>query len=220
VFPPDANAAIAALSRVYTSHGKIVTLVIPKKPVAHATTPGQARQLAEQGALLLSGDPSSAQVILAPIGAYQLAAAVQAGARLVDRGVATAVVYVGEPGRFRFPRDAHEARYVLDDARIAELFPGYRPRVFITHTRPEPLLGAMRRIDTGPATTRALGFINRGGTLDVDGLLFANRSTWAHVIEAAADVLAMPVEDLLEATELAAVQGRGDPVRLWRSSGQ
>ena len=29
-------------------------------------------------------------------------------------------------------------------------------------------------IDTGPATTRALGFVNQGGTLDVPGLLFAN----------------------------------------------
>ena len=62
-------------------------------------------------------------------------------------------------------------------------------------------------------------FINRGGTLDVDGLMFANRSTWAHVVEAAAEVLAMPVKDLLDEPELAAVQGRSDPVRLWRSGG-
>ena len=218
VFPPDANAAIAALSRVYASHGRIVTLVIPKKPVANVTTPDQARQLAEKGALVLDGDPLSARLILAAIGAYQLAAAMQASARLGDRGVATAVVYVGEPGRFRFPRDSHEAQYVLDDAAIAALFPAATPRVLITHTRPEPLLGALRRIDTGPATTRALGFINRGDTLDVDGLMFANRSTWAHVIEAAADVLAMPVQDLLDEPELAAVHGRGDPTRLWRGS--
>lgn len=106
-----------------------------------------------------------------------------------------------------------------DDAAVAAFFPATTPRVLIAHTRPEPLLGALRRIDTGPATTRALGFINRGGTLDVDGLMFANRSTWAHVLEAAADVLARPVEDLLDEPELAAVQGRGDPTRLWRPGG-
>ena len=57
----------------------------------------------------------------------------------------------------------------------------------------------------------ALGFINRGGTLDVAGMLFANRSTWAHVLEACAGLLAVPPASLLGADELAALAGTGDP---------
>ena len=34
-----------------------------------------------------------------------------------------------------------------------------------------------------------IGFNNRGGTLDTLGMLFANRCTWAHVLEAAAKAL-------------------------------
>src|SRR3546814_4288252 len=98
--------------------------------------------------------------------------------------------------------------YVHSDTAVQALFPVSRPRVFVTHTRPEPFLGALRRLDTGPATTAALGFVNRGGTLDVPGLLFANRSTWAHVVDAAAHVLGQSRGSLLSDAELAAVDGQ------------
>lgn len=218
VFPPDANTAVAALGHAYRSHGRIIAMVVPKRAVANVTTPAQAGQLVEQGAVVLAGDPSSAAVILAATGAYQLAAAFRAHTRLRERGVASALVCVAEPGRFRFPRDDQEAAHVLPDSVVEGFFPAGTPRVFITHLRPEPFLGALRRIDTGPATTRALGFINRGGTLDIDGLMFANRCTWAHVLLGVASVLALPPSALLDATELAAAQGHGDPTHLWKSA--
>ncbi|MHB8911351.1 MAG: phosphoketolase family protein [Lysobacter sp.] len=214
VFPPDANATVAALTRVYASRGRVVVMVVPKRPVAHAVTPEQAKLLAEHGVAVITGDPPTARLIVAATGAYQLAAAVRAHDRLSERGIASALVYVAEPGRLRCPRDVHEAAYVLDDATLGAIFPPDIPRVFITHTRPEPFLGALRRVDTGPGTTKALGFINRGGTLDVDGLMFANRSTWAHIVAEAADALAIPVTAVLEEDEVAAVEGRGDPTRL------
>ena len=102
----------------------------------------------------------------------------------------------------------------MDDASLFRLFPPHLPRVFLTHTRPEPYLGLLRRIDTGPATTCALGFVNRGGTLDVAGMLFANCSTWAHVVAATAVVLGMDVGELLDIAELQAVAGTGDPADL------
>ncbi len=102
------------------------------------------------------------------------------------------------------------------DEDVQALFPADRPRVFVTHTRPEPFLGALRRLDTGPATTAALGFVNCGGTLDVPGLLFANRSTWAHVVDAAASVLGQSRGKLLSEDELMAVDGRGDPATILR----
>ena len=217
VFPADANSTVAALNHAYSSRGRIVIMVVPKRSVKNVTTPAQAKQLAEQGAIVLAGDPNSAALVLVATGAYQLAAASRAQLRLGERGIGSALVYVAEPGRLRTPRDEHEASYVLDDTALGAIFPTDTPRVFITHTRPEPFLGALRRIDSGPKTTRALGFINRGGTLDVDGLLFANRCTWAHVLVEAASVLCVSIGSLLSKDELAAVQGCGDPLLLWRS---
>ena len=105
---------------------------------------------------------------------------------------------------------------MLPDAVVLRHFPTGTPRVLVTHTRPEPYLGALRRIDTGPATTRALGFVNQGGTLDVPGLLFANGCTWAHTVAAALAVLGRPVDDGLRADEQAALAGRGDPTLITR----
>jgi phosphoketolase len=210
-FAPDANGAVAMLDKAYRSHGRIIAMVVPKRAVPCVLTPGQARQLADDGLIVLDGDSGSSPVILSATGAYQLMAATQAHRRLVARGIASALVYVAEPDRLRTPRDAQESTYVLDEASLLAVFPLGTPRVFLTHTRPEPFLGALRRIDSGPETTRALGFINRGGTLDVEGMLFANRCTWAHALVEVAQVLSLPRESLLDGEELAAVEGRGDP---------
>lgn len=214
VFPPDANAAAAMLDRTYGSHGLVVAMIVPKREVTNVLTWRQARDLAAHGVIVLDGDPGSAHLILAVTGAYQLAAASKARRRLVGRGLDCALVYVAEPARLRTPRDDLEATRVLKDDEIAPIFPPGTPRVFITHTRPEPFLGALRRIDTGPATTEALGFINRGGTLDIDGMLFANRSTWAHIVAAAGRVLSHNISELLHADELAAIEGHGNPATL------
>jgi phosphoketolase len=214
VFPPDANAAVAALEHVYRSHGRIVAVIVPKHDVVNALTWQQAERLAAEGAIVLEGVPRSARLLLAASGAYQLAAATKARRRLAERGIDVALVYVAEPARLRTPRDDLEATRVLGDGAMAALFPPGVPRVFITHTRPEPFLGALRRIDTGPATAEALGFINRGGTLDIDGLLFANRSTWAHIVAAAGRVMSMDSAELLDAGEMDAVRGHGDPALL------
>ena len=94
------------------------------------------------------------------------------------------------------------------------MFPSGLPRVIVTHTRPEPMLGILRRIDSGPAKTRALGYISRGGTFDVPGMLFANRCTWAHVVDAAATVAGWSREVLLDRAQRTAIDGIGDPSDL------
>lgn len=53
-----------------------------------------------------------------------------------------------------------------------------------------------------------------GSTPDGRGPLFANRFTWAHVIEAAAGVPGRDRARLLHAQELAAVDGVGDPATI------
>lgn len=214
VFPPDANAAAAALAQVYGSHGRIVAMVVPKRPVPHVLDAAGARRLSREGAAHLAGDARRARVQLVALGTYQLHAMQRAHARLTERGVDALLTVLAEPARFRTPRDAGEASYVHDDATVAAHFPPGLPRVLLVHTRPEPLLGALRRIDEGPARTVALGYINRGGTLDVDGLMFANRCTWAHALDAAARVLALPREALLTPAELAAVDAAGDPAAI------
>jgi hypothetical protein len=73
------------------------------------------------------------------------------------------------------------------------------------------MLGALRRIDNGPTKTIALGYINRGGTLDRKGMLFANKCSWAHALVAASSILECDPEELLTAEENKAVDGWGDP---------
>lgn len=66
------------------------------------------------------------------------------------------------------------------------LFPAkVTARVFITHTRPGPMLGALNPLCTGPRTV-GLGYSNHGGTLDTSGMLFVNCCPWAHAVDAVA----------------------------------
>ena len=133
------------------------------------------------------------------------------GQRFVD----WVVRYLGEPGRFRIPRDEQEAECVHDDESVHRWFMPTRPRLFLTHMRPEPFLGALRRLDGGRALTHALGYRNRGGTLDVDGLMFANRCTWAHAVAAAATLMGVAPTAWLSSPEYDAVMGQGTPSVLW-----
>lgn len=211
VFPPDWNGAVAALREAYASRGQIWNLVVPKRPVPTRLTADQAQQLAREGALRLRGD-ADARVLLCATGAYQLTEALLASDRLNEREIRNAVVYLGEPGRFRNPRDEHEASFVARAQERQRFFPVQSDvRVFLTHTRPEPFVGTLRPLDTGPGRTRVLGFLGQGGTLDVAGMLFANRSTWAHAVAAVADALEIPWDDVLGQDEQQAIRGTGEP---------
>ena len=214
LFPVDANSVVALLRNLYSHHGQIGAMVVPKRPVPNRLSPEQAEYFAEHGVVTVAGDSARAQLLLISCGAYQLTQALRAHARLVQANIAVAVVAVAEPGKLRTARDRLESTVTMTEAELLAVLPPNVPRVFITHTRPEPFLGTLRRLDTGPATSRALGYCNRGGTLDVDGLLFANRCTWAHVVEAAAQVLGHRLDTLLTADEREALEGNGEPAIL------
>jgi phosphoketolase len=209
LFPVDGNTAVAALRNVYAGRGQVACLVVSKRDTARRFDAASAEALAERGAAHAAGDPAAAEVQFVAIGAYQLEEALKAQRRLAREGRAACVTAVVEPGRLRIPRDELEAAFVLDDAALHALFPPGLPRVLLSHTRPEPMLGLLRRIDGGPARTRALGYISRGGTLDVAGMLFANRCTWAHAVDAAAALTGCPRDALLRPAEQAALDGRG-----------
>ncbi len=193
MFPIDAASAVAALREVYSGHGEIACLVTPKGQTPTHLGIEEAKMGARTGAVHLAGDPANAQVQLAAIGAYQANEAMIACARLAAHDAPACVTAILEPGRLRAARDPLETDFVLNDDVLKGLFPSDLPRVLITHTRPEPMTGLLRRLDGGPDRLRSLGFLSRGGTFDVFGMLFVNRCTWAHIVEAAAVLLNRPV---------------------------
>lgn len=210
-FPIDANSAVAALRELYGQRGQIGCLVTPKRVLPNRLDGAQAQVLFENGAILLAGDPAKAEVQFVAVGAYQVDEALKAYARLLARGRRSCVTAILEPGRFRAPRDEIEAAFVVDDEQLRALFPPELPRVILSHTRPEPMLGLLRRADGGPKKTTGLGYISRGGTLDVSGMLFANRCTWAHAVGSAADLLETDKSTVLAVEEIAAIEGHHHP---------
>jgi phosphoketolase len=215
LFPADYNTAAAVMRAVYQTHGQLWTLVVPKvDSLPDLFTSEEAARLLEDGALRLdwSGhDPERARLILTAVGAYQLREVLRASRRLAERGVEHSVVYMFEPGRFRAPRCERERAHMTSPEIRARLYPeGVRARVFLTHTRPEALLGILQPLHTG-AETVALGFTNHGGTLNTQGMLFVNRATWAHCLRHASGVLGRPPGDFLEGPEMAALEGRASP---------
>jgi phosphoketolase len=216
LFVPDWNTAAVVIRGVYQTHGQIWTLVVPKTDVvADLFTSEEASRLLEQGALRLdwAGHEHGRQrVILTALGAYQLEEVLRASNRLAERNVPHSVVYLLEPGRFRTPRTEGEQALLASERLRQELFPDSTPlRLFVTHTRPEPLLGLLQPLHTGNKRTAALGFVGRGGTLTIPGMLFVNRCTWAHVLAEVARLLQLPPKELLSADELAALNGRASP---------
>jgi phosphoketolase len=213
LFPVDSNSAIAALLDVYAGCGAIATLVVPKNALPTLLDPEQAQQLLADGLLCVEGEAHAPLQLLA-IGAYQLQQALIAAHRLRERGVAASVWAIVEPGRLRRPRDDWERAWIKDAAMI---LPPAEQRLLFCHTRPEPMLGVLRPLDLGASQLQALGYRNRGGTLDAFGMLFANRCTWAHGLATLADMRGVALGDWLAAEEVAAVEGRGDP-RVLRSA--
>lgn len=66
-----------------------------------------------------------------------------------ERGLSQlAADFYSELGRFRIPRDSIEAAFTAREEDIAALFPAGLPPVIVSHTRPEPMLGLLRRIDS------------------------------------------------------------------------
>jgi len=218
VFPADWNSAQAVLRTVYESRGTIWSLVVPKRPQAQYFTQEQAVGLASDGAVRVKVcGTGNEQLQLVATGAYQLAEILKASARLEQKEVPHAVLYLQEPGRFRVPRDEQEGSALASSGIRKELFgDSVRARVFLTHTRAEPFLGTIRPLDTGPQTTFVLGYANRGGTLDANGMLFANRCTWAHVLEKVSIALKCRPSAFLTEQELGAMRGECQPSFLWR----
>jgi phosphoketolase len=190
LFVADHNSALAALHVLFSTRGQIWTMVVAKNVLPNRFSAAEAQQLATDGALMVRGSGEE-PVQLVAVGAYQLTEALGASDLLRGKGIAHSLVYLQDPGRFREPRDRDEAAVMAPRRLCERLFSGeVRARVILAHTRPGPLLGVLRPLDLGTARTRCLGFINQGGTLDVQGMLRANRCTAADVVAAVEELVA------------------------------
>jgi phosphoketolase len=212
LFPPDHNTAAAVVETVYRTRGQVWTLVVPKgSAIPDLFTPDEARALVRDGAAPVAWAgyrPERARIVLTAVGGYQLVQALRASERLAAREVEHTVVAMLEPGRFRAPRGSGERGHAAPPEVVERCYPaGVTARLFLAHTRPESLLGALGPLHTG-AGTAGLGFANVGGTLSIDALLFVNRASWAHALETAARLLGLPRERLLDERECAALDGR------------
>jgi phosphoketolase len=212
MFPPDFNGAAAVMEQLYRTHGQIWTLVVPKADVIpDLFDPEEARRLMKEGGLRLEWagyQREQARIILTAVGAYQLMDVLAASRRLAERQVPHAVVYLLEPGRFRAPRSEHEQSHAASPDMTARLFPAnIHARLFVTHTRPETILGVLGPLHTG-ASTVGLGYTNHGGTLSTQGMAFVNRCSWAHCLRAAGRLLQIPDIELLSEDERQALDGK------------
>ncbi|HVQ74168.1 MAG TPA: xylulose 5-phosphate 3-epimerase [Candidatus Binatia bacterium] len=215
VFPADFNTAAAVMERLYQTPGQFWTVVVPKADgIPDLSTPAEARRLMDDGGLRLEWaghDEGRAELLLAAVGAYQLGEVLRASRRLAQRDVPHTVVYILEPGRFRSPRRAAERDHQAPAGVQAALFPDRaRCRLLVTHTRPEPMLGLLEPL-RAPAHSTALGYVGEGGTYDTPGLLFVNRSSWAHIVAEAARLLGVERERVLDLDERDALDGRRNP---------
>lgn len=213
LFPCDGNTAVVCLHHLYRQRGRVAVVVAPKGVVPVATMAQQAEQAVTDGAVVLGHDKNS-QIQLIAIGAYQLESVQRAAQVLRGHGVPCSVVAMVEPGRFRIPRDAMESNYVHSAERIQQLIPPVVNRLFVCHGHAEVYTGVLRPLDTGAASARFMGYRNRGGTLDVFGMLFANKQSWAHLVQQAAQLLGVDEQEWLDAEQLAAVNGQGSPDKL------
>jgi phosphoketolase len=212
LFPADHNSALALLPSIYQARGQLACMVIPKREQPVQFMQSQAELLAHEGAILLDEHPGADPLLLIACGGYQLTEMRRAAVRLSGANCAWRLLYLQEPGRFRMPRDRWEQAAVAEASVRERLFPArHARRVLLTHMRPEVARGHLWPILPDARRSRVLGYLNRGGTLDEAGMLFANRASWAHVLEAAAELLGLTAQVLLSEAERAALAGRGDP---------
>ncbi|MBS3803746.1 MAG: xylulose 5-phosphate 3-epimerase [Oleiphilaceae bacterium] len=213
LFPADFNSTQALLPSVYHARGQLSCLVVPKKQRPCLFNGEEARTLACQGGLVVDEDNSPGEpILLIANGSYQLSEMIRASERLHDAATPFRLVYVQEPGRFRQARDARERATCISEIALERLCPRrLRYRVVMTHMRPEVFRGHAALLAPDIRHCRTLGYINQGGTFNVDGMLFANRCTWAHALLACAQVLGENPEKWLNHAELEAAEGRAGP---------
>lgn len=135
----------------------------------------------------------------------------RASQRLRTSDVPFLVSCVLEPGRFRNARSVNEQEHAASESVRMEVLPEKITHVsLVVHTRPEIIAGSLSGWFSGKSVSQ-FGFINHGGTLDSDGLLFVNRSSWAHIVRDVAFALGIDETKLLSHDEIDALDNKRSP---------
>jgi phosphoketolase len=219
-FPADYNTAAFLMREVYQTHGQVWTMVVAKQPTPVLFTQAECAMLWSDGALRLRWAgyaQKTAKLTLVAIGTYQLLEVLKASQRLSERKVAHAVVYVQEPAKLRPPRNNSEQVHGVSDKTIRQLIPAStKSLILVSHTRPEIMVGMLTRLWQG-CKFHALGFINEGGTLDIEGMLYVNGCSWAHIVQQSALLFGMTLNKLLSSEEIQALSGKRSPDGIIRN---
>jgi phosphoketolase len=217
VYPADYNSALSIINNVYKTHGEIWTVVVPKGDVPMLFSQSEAEELTKNGACRIKGaehNANKAEIAIVAIGSYQLWEALKASERLKKKKIAHIVSYIIEPGKFRNARNPSEQAHLADKKVIANILPPkIRNVVLMTHNRPELLTGMLSPLLQGRHYS-ALGFINEGGTLNVAGMLFVNKCTWAHAVLEVSKLEGVSKEKLLSEAEIKAISGKLPPAGI------
>lgn len=215
IFPADYNSGMMVMQEVYKTHGQIWTVVAAKQDTSMIFDAKDSLSLMKDGAIRVKAAeymPAKAEIALVAIGAYQLIEVLKASKRLKDKKVPHIVSYIIEPGRFRNARSMGEEKHLADKKIIKEILPdNIKNVVMLTHTRPELITGTLQPLLNGRKSV-TLGFINEGGTLNVQGMLFVNKCTWAHSLKSVADISGIALTKLLGDDEIKAISGKLSPV--------
>jgi hypothetical protein len=202
---PDGNTALAALKACYGESGVVMQLVIPDGRVDSLLTPTMAEQLVAHGASCLRGH-CAAEIQLVACGYLSLQQAFRISERLQQFQRPHSLVYVLEPGRFRYARDSTEAGCQIDSQIIDGLFPErVRQRLVLCDMRPEVFIGHFRRLHL--EHSQVLGFRNhpvaRTGRMPQ-----ANGCSWLHGLVELALSLGLPEDSWMSAAEWLSLQPR------------
>ncbi|MFT7087970.1 MAG: phosphoketolase [Rickettsiales bacterium] len=213
IFPADFNNASEVIKRIYQTQGQIWTIIVPKRPTALFFNKNESEELLRNGAIRVGFagyDEKNAKVTLIAIGAYQLAEILIASKRLKEHKVPHIISYILEPGKFREARNEGEKQHLAPKDVLENITPNHIEEVLIvSHTRPELMIGTLQPL-WQEKNVRALGFINSGGTLGVDDLLFVNKCSFAHILQNVENMLKLK-SSLLSIDEVKALKGEISP---------
>lgn len=214
LFPSDFNTCAVIMNEVYKTTGQIWTVVASKRNTPDLFSKEEAHQLYTHGAIRLRWSEykaDEAKVALIAAGAYQLTEVLKASARMREKEIPHVVSYMLEPGKYRNTRSKQEAAFQPEEHIKKDVLPAHIEHVqLVVHTRPEIIAGSLTDF-TRRRSVSQFGFMNHGGTLNADGLLFINQTSYAHLLRDVSRHLDIDEARLLDGDEREALDHKRSP---------
>ncbi len=214
IFVPDYNVAMKLMEKIYQTQGQIWSMVVAKQKSSLLFEEEEAISLVENGAIEIKWagyNTDEAKIALIAIGSYQLIEVIKAAKKLKENKIANRVIYIMEPGKFRVARNLGEEEHLASTKFLQALLPNTIENiVLVSHTRAEIIVGMLQNI-LNKRNFKALGFINQGGTLGIDDMLYVNKSSWAHILKNISQILNIDSRIVLSHEERQVLNGERSP---------